>query len=494
MTEAKKLADSPIDLLVFPEYANCPGLTNAEALWGFVEGPGRQFLEHIKQITAEIGCITVVNTAWKNAELRVNRTWVLDRQGDVLGHYDKCHLTSVESGELGLCPGDGIDIVEAEGLKIGFATCFDVYFPEHFETLASARPDLVISSSYQRSESAERLRMLSSVRALDVGAWLLRASYAMGPRASGGHTLIAAPDGRITADIGNSAGVLIGNVDPAYRFTKPASHGQPDIEHRELLEAHRRSDLYRGARGRAEAVSSAPFPRICAHRGLSEACPENTLPAFAAALSLPGVHEIELDVWMSLDGVPVVCHDPQVDRTTDGEGIVTELPWETIRSFDAGISYGEQWRGIPIPRLEEVLDLVNHRAYVNIHIKAPGPDGNLVANVAGLLRERGLTRLGYIAGEEDVLEAARDVAPDVARACLAHQSDPPLLITTAVNYGCTRLQFFRNVEQKHADQAKEAGLIRNLFWSDEVQDARSYARLGIDVILTNRAHQLAGNI
>ena len=58
--------------------------------------------------------------------------------------------------------------------------------------------------------------------------------------------------------------------------------------------------------------------KLCAHRGLSHACPENTLPAFGAAIAL-GVDEIEFDLWLSADGVPVVCHDPRVDRTTDGE-------------------------------------------------------------------------------------------------------------------------------------------------------------------------------
>ena len=51
------------------------------------------------------------------------------------------------------------------------------------------------------------------------------------------------------------------------------------------------------------------FPRLCAHRGLSLAMPENSIPSFAAALAC-GAHEIEFDLWLSADGVPVVCQDP----------------------------------------------------------------------------------------------------------------------------------------------------------------------------------------
>jgi glycerophosphoryl diester phosphodiesterase len=98
--------------------------------------------------------------------------------------------------------------------------------------------------------------------------------------------------------------------------------------------------------------------RICAHRGLSQACPENTLPAFAAAIAV-GPHEIEFDVRTTRDGVLVVCHDATVDRTTDGTGKVADLSWHEIRHLDAGIHVGAAWRSIRMPRLEEVLDIAD---------------------------------------------------------------------------------------------------------------------------------------
>jgi glycerophosphoryl diester phosphodiesterase len=240
--------------------------------------------------------------------------------------------------------------------------------------------------------------------------------------------------------------------------------------------------------------NAALFPRLCAHRGLSQACPENTLPAFAAAVAIAGVHEIELDLWLSRDGVPVVCHDPRVDRTTDGQGLVTDLDWPVLASFDAGVRHGDAWRGIHLPRFEEVLDLVNGRAAINIHIKDPGPDGRLVRLVTDLLRQRAMDRLSYIAGDEDVLAAALAYAPDIERDCLAHQDNEARMIAAAVQYRCARLQFGRSVTSAAAAEAKARGLLRNLFWSDEVDDARRYAALGIDVILTNCAHQLAGRL
>jgi glycerophosphoryl diester phosphodiesterase len=227
--------------------------------------------------------------------------------------------------------------------------------------------------------------------------------------------------------------------------------------------------------------------RICAHRGLSHACPENTLPAFAAAIAL-GVDEIEFDLWLSRDGVAVVCHDPKLDRTTDGEGVVTEMDWSDIRKADAGVRSGEQWAGIRVPRFEEVLECAGSHVSLNIHIKDPGPEAKLVKMVCDAIQVKDLADRAYIAGIADVLSASRAYAPDVARCCLAGQNSPDEQIDLAIEYGCKRLQFSRKVTRSDAERAHSVGLINNLFWSDELVDARAYVDVGIDVVLTNRAN------
>ena len=228
---------------------------------------------------------------------------------------------------------------------------------------------------------------------------------------------------------------------------------------------------------------------LCAHRGLSHACPENTLPAFGAAIAL-GVAEIEFDLWLSRDGVPVVCHDKTVDRTTDGEGAIGDLDWPKIQKLDAGKYAGELWRDGRVPKLEEVLDFAGQSVGLNIHIKDPGSEGALVRMVCQEIMSRDLMRLAYIAGDASVLSVAREVAPDVKRCCLAGQNTPDHQVDLAVEYGCERLQFKRDVSDEAIKRAKDHDLIRNLFWSDEPEDAKEYIRRGIDVVLTNRANLL----
>ena len=71
-------------------------------------------------------------------------------------------------------------------------------------------------------------------------------------------------------------------------------------------------------------------PPIVAHRGWATRYPENSLPALQAALGA-GDKRVEFDVQLTADGVPVVIHDPTLDRTTGQPGSVLDLPWDRLR-------------------------------------------------------------------------------------------------------------------------------------------------------------------
>ncbi len=108
------------------------------------------------------------------------------------------------------------------------------------------------------------------------------------------------------------------------------------------------------------------------HRGAMGYAPENTLGSFAKALEL-GVDGIELDVHVCKSGEVVVIHDERVDRTTNGKGQVKEMTLKELKELDAG-------KGERIPTLEEVLDFVDRRAFIDIELKAEGI-GNSVADI-----------------------------------------------------------------------------------------------------------------
>src|SRR5271156_4618615 len=86
---------------------------------------------------------------------------------------------------------------------------------------------------------------------------------------------------------------------------------------------------------RATASAAGPVV-VIAHRGEHRAHPENTLPAFQAAIEA-GADFFELDVRTTSDGRLILMHDAKVDRTTNGSGTVREMTFEQIRMLDAGV-------------------------------------------------------------------------------------------------------------------------------------------------------------
>lgn len=90
-----------------------------------------------------------------------------------------------------------------------------------------------------------------------------------------------------------------------------------------------------------------PAPIAMAHRGFSVDGHENTLAAFEQAVDL-GFAYVETDVHVTSDGMLVAFHDDTLDRVTDAQGLIRELPWSTVELA----RIGDQ----PVPRLDDVLD------------------------------------------------------------------------------------------------------------------------------------------
>ncbi|MCI0425089.1 MAG: glycerophosphodiester phosphodiesterase [Actinobacteria bacterium] len=117
-------------------------------------------------------------------------------------------------------------------------------------------------------------------------------------------------------------------------------------------------------------------PVAIAHRGSRYHWPENTLEAFAGAVSM-GYRHIETDVRMTRDGVLVCIHDPTVDRTTEGVGRVAEFDFADLESLDAGHRHSKsneypfRGRKIRVPRLEETVASFPDTRFV-LDLKADG--------------------------------------------------------------------------------------------------------------------------
>ena len=96
---------------------------------------------------------------------------------------------------------------------------------------------------------------------------------------------------------------------------------------------------------------------VVAHRNASGDFPENTAVAFQEAIDL-GVDMIEFDVQLTADRCLVICHDPSVDRTSDGAGRIGEMCMAAIEELDAGSWFSDQYAGERFATLGETLDMM----------------------------------------------------------------------------------------------------------------------------------------
>lgn len=113
-------------------------------------------------------------------------------------------------------------------------------------------------------------------------------------------------------------------------------------------------------------------PLVVAHRGASADHPENTLAAFEAA-ARAGADVIEFDLRLTADGVPVVLHDEDLSRTTEGRGLVRETTLAQVKALDASAGRGPRQE---VPTLAEALETIaGTGAGVDLEVKSlGGPD------------------------------------------------------------------------------------------------------------------------
>ena len=132
-----------------------------------------------------------------------------------------------------------------------------------------------------------------------------------------------------------------------------------------------------------------PYPNLIAHRGGGTLAPENTLAAMKSGHHF-GYKMVEYDVKLSRDMVPILMHDTDLERTTNGLGPASALSWQELSRLDAGSWHSQSFAGEPVPSLEQValFTLANEIAS-NIEIKpTPGDEhrtGEQIANAAARL-------------------------------------------------------------------------------------------------------------
>jgi glycerophosphoryl diester phosphodiesterase len=246
------------------------------------------------------------------------------------------------------------------------------------------------------------------------------------------------------------------------------------------------------APGPAAQQVAGPGILVIAHRGDSRAAPENTLPAFVSAVKA-GADLVELDYHHSADGVPVVCHDADLDRTTNATALwggsklkLGSKSLAELKQLDAGSWFGRQSAGTCLPTLAEALDAIQTGSMTLVERKGGDP-----LTCIELLKQKNLLdRLVVQSFAWDYLAECHRLAPNLTLAALGNKKLDSAKLDQIAKTGASVVAW----EDKNTD-ASTIAAIHARGWKAWVWTVDDPVRIGqlvhakIDAIITNRPAQ-----
>jgi glycerophosphoryl diester phosphodiesterase len=233
----------------------------------------------------------------------------------------------------------------------------------------------------------------------------------------------------------------------------------------------------------------AKRPLIFAHRGACRVAPENTLPAFQAALDL-GADGIELDVQYSSDGKLVVIHHPTLETTTNGTGRVTAQTFAELRRLDAGSRFSPQFAGTPLPALDEVLDLCRGKLLMTIELKTlSSSTANIGLDVVAAVRASDMADQVVITSFNPLaLRRAKKAGPEIECALLT-APDLPGWMRAGLTFSYGRADAvhpeYPMVNASYMAWAAKRKMPVRPWTVNEVVDMQRMIALGVDAIITD---------
>jgi predicted amidohydrolase len=173
-------------------------------------------------------------------ERAANRSFLIDRQGEIVGRYDKVHMFDVDlaNGESyresrNFRPGESAIVADLPWGRLGLTICYDLRFPALYRALAEAGASFIsIPAAFTKQTGEAHWHVLIRARAIENGSFVLAAAQGgmhENGRETFGHSLVVDPWGRILAEGGTEPGVVMAKIDPA---EVAAARGRiPSLQH-----------------------------------------------------------------------------------------------------------------------------------------------------------------------------------------------------------------------------------------------------------------------
>lgn len=248
-----------------------------------------------------------------------------------------------------------------------------------------------------------------------------------------------------------------------------------------------------------------PRPRLFGHRGASAHYPENTLPAFQAAIDA-GVPYLELDVWATRDGVVVAHHDETLQRLCGDPRRISDVTLSELKALDAGFGFSpdgshrpSSGQGITVSTLNEVFNAFPDALY-NIEIKQESPA--IEKGVLAAIESAGMADRVMLAAEQDsIMLRLRPLCSAIPTSfsfgelaafftwlqegCRGDYRPPGIALQIPESWNGQLLVTAETVRAAHA-----LGLEMHVWTVNETQDMERLLGLGVDGLMSDYPERL----
>lgn len=234
------------------------------------------------------------------------------------------------------------------------------------------------------------------------------------------------------------------------------------------------------------------MPLVISHRGANRKAPQNTLPAFRVSKQM-NADGIETDVHLSKDGQIVICHNYNVDATSNGTGYISDMTFDELRKLDFGSYFNKDFAGVTLPTLAELLELVKDMTLINIEIKSPKSKNDLVKRTVDEVYKFGIEKNVIISCfDPECIRESKEIAPEIKTGLLYERGD---LGKEIMNFGVAKYCKQLNADAAHPERVliteeeiKELhsfGMMVNPWTVNTEEDIIRLTKLGCDALITD---------
>ena len=234
----------------------------------------------------------------------------------------------------------------------------------------------------------------------------------------------------------------------------------------------------------APAKVRMPSRGICAHRGASDTHPENTLAAFREAIRL-GTHMIEFDVALTKDNKLILMHDRTLNRTTNGQGVVSDFTLAELKKLDAGSWKNSRFKGERIPTLAEALAIMPDNMWLNVHLKG---GAKLAEQTTKQIVATKRLHQAFLACGAKAALAARQIDPRILNCNMERQANSLKYVNDTISMQAEFIQLYggRSVDPAHTKRLREHGVRINFCCANDADIVDALFKAGAEFPLVDR--------